>query len=67
MAAEAGATPNQVVLAWLLGRSRPRIIPIPGASSVAQLDEILGATGLKLDDSQVSRLNAAGRTSAIVT
>jgi aryl-alcohol dehydrogenase-like predicted oxidoreductase len=61
-----GATPNQVVLAWLLHR-QPRTIPIPGASSVAQLDEILGATELKLDDACLTRLNAAGRTSDIVT
>jgi aryl-alcohol dehydrogenase-like predicted oxidoreductase len=35
-------------LAWLLHR-QPAIIPVPGASSVAQLDEILAATELKLN------------------
>lgn len=61
VAADLGATPNQVVLAWLL-RRQPRIIPIPGASSVAQLEEILGATQLKLDESCMTRLNEAGRS-----
>jgi aryl-alcohol dehydrogenase-like predicted oxidoreductase len=60
VATELGATPNQVVLAWLLNQ-RPRIIPIPGASSVEQLDEILVATELKLDDAQLGRLDQAGR------
>ena len=55
VAAELGASANQVVLAWLL-RGDPPVIPIPGASSVAQLDEILAATGLKLDDAQLARL-----------
>jgi aryl-alcohol dehydrogenase-like predicted oxidoreductase len=64
VAAELGATPNQVVLAWLL-RKQPRIIPIPGASSVAQLDEILAATELKLDNACLDRLNQAGRGGAV--
>ena len=54
-----GATVNQVVLAALM-RSDPPVIPIPGASSVAQLDEILGATELSLDDAQLARLSGAG-------
>ncbi|HLJ99456.1 MAG TPA: aldo/keto reductase [Streptosporangiaceae bacterium] len=53
-----GATANQVVLAWLL---RHGIIPIPGASSVAQLDEIIGATSLTLDDADLDQLDGAGR------
>jgi len=60
VAAEHGATPNQVVLAWML-RQKPRIMPIPGASSVEQLDEILAATELKLDEAQLDRLDQAGR------
>jgi aryl-alcohol dehydrogenase-like predicted oxidoreductase len=59
VAAELGASANQVVLAWLL-RSDPPVIPIPGASSVAQLDEILAATELKLDDAQFARLTGEG-------
>jgi aryl-alcohol dehydrogenase-like predicted oxidoreductase len=55
-----GATPNQVVLAWLLHR-QPALIPVPGASSVAQLDEILAATELKLNAETLDRLDRAGR------
>lgn len=57
VAAETGASPNQVVLAWLLGQ--PRVIPIAGVSSVAQLDEILAATELELADDQRKRLDEA--------
>jgi aryl-alcohol dehydrogenase-like predicted oxidoreductase len=60
VAAELGATPTQVALAWLMG-GRAQMIPVVGASSVAQLDEILGATGLELDQDVRERLDAAGR------
>lgn len=60
VAKELNATTSQVVLAWLLA-SRPSIIPIIGASSVAQLDELLGALDLTLDDETMARLDAAGR------
>ena len=39
----------------------PPIIPVVGASEVAQLDEILGAVDLRLDDDARERLDAAGR------
>lgn len=58
VAAELGATPNQVVLAWLLG-GHPPVLPVIGVSSVAQLDEALGALDLKLDPEQRRRLDAA--------
>jgi aryl-alcohol dehydrogenase-like predicted oxidoreductase len=60
VAAELGATPNQVVLAWLMG-GRPPVVPIVGASTVAQLDELLGAVDLHLDDDVRRRLDLAGR------
>ncbi|WP_367137380.1 aldo/keto reductase [Saccharothrix sp. HUAS TT1] len=56
VAAELGATVNQVVLAWLLRRG---IIPLVGATSVAQLEETLGALELKLDDDQAERMDSA--------
>jgi len=59
VAAELGATPTQVVLAWLL-QGRPPIIPVVGASTVAQLDEQLGAVDLRLDSEILDRLDAAG-------
>jgi aryl-alcohol dehydrogenase-like predicted oxidoreductase len=60
VAAELGATPSQVVLAWLM-QGRPPMIPVVGASTVAQLDELLGATELHLDGATRQRLDAAGR------
>ncbi|GAA3441751.1 aldo/keto reductase [Planomonospora venezuelensis] len=58
VAAELGATPNQVVLAWLTGGS-PAVVPIVGVSGLAQLEEAIGAAGLKLDDELRARLDAA--------
>ena len=59
VAAETGATVNQVVLAWMIGGELP-VIPLVGASSVAQLEESLGAVDLELSADQRSRLDAAG-------
>ncbi|GAA1142163.1 aryl-alcohol dehydrogenase-like predicted oxidoreductase [Kitasatospora gansuensis] len=59
VAAETGATPNQVVLSWLIGGEVP-VIPLVGASSVAQLDESLAAVDLDLTADQRDRLDAAG-------
>lgn len=47
VAAQAGVTPNQLALAWLL-RGTPAVIPILGVSEVAQLDEALGAYDVPL-------------------
>jgi aryl-alcohol dehydrogenase-like predicted oxidoreductase len=58
VAKEAGATVNQVVLAWLTGPEVP-MIPLVGASSVAQLDESLAAVDLELAAGQRARLDAA--------
>jgi len=59
VAKDAGATVNQVVLAWLTGADVP-VIPLIGASSVAQLDESLAAVDLELTTQQRARLDAAG-------
>ena len=59
VAAETGATVNQVVLAWLMGGELP-VIPLVGASSVAQLEESLGAADLELSAEQRARLDQAG-------
>jgi aryl-alcohol dehydrogenase-like predicted oxidoreductase len=58
VATEAGATVNQVVLAWLIGGDVPAI-PLVGASSVAQLNESLAAVDLELTADQRSQLDAA--------
>jgi aryl-alcohol dehydrogenase-like predicted oxidoreductase len=59
VAKDAGATVNQVVLAWLIGGQIP-VIPLVGASSVAQLDESLAAVDLELTTEQRATLDAAG-------
>jgi pyridoxine 4-dehydrogenase len=53
-----GSTPAQVSLAWLLRRS-PALLPIPGTSSVAHLEENCGAAVVKLTEEQFKRLGAA--------
>ncbi|WP_307814456.1 aldo/keto reductase [Glycomyces sp. YM15] len=58
VAAETGATRNQVVLAWLAGHAAP-VIPLVGVSSVAQLDEVAAGLDLKLDAAQWERMSAA--------
>jgi aryl-alcohol dehydrogenase-like predicted oxidoreductase len=53
-----GASPAQVALAWLI--ARPAVTaPIASATSVAQLDELLGAVPLTLPHEAVARLDAA--------
>jgi aryl-alcohol dehydrogenase-like predicted oxidoreductase len=58
VAAETGATVNQVVLSWLIGGEIP-VVPLVGASSVAQLDESLAALDLELSTDQRARLDGA--------
>jgi len=58
VAAETGATVNQVVLAWLMGGDIPSI-PLVGFSSGAQLEESLGAVDLELTAEQRTRLDSA--------
>lgn len=50
-----GATVAQLALAWLLRRS-PVMVPIPGTSSVAHLEENLGAADIALTDEQFHAL-----------
>ncbi|MFI5693613.1 aldo/keto reductase [Kribbella sp. NPDC051586] len=57
---QTGATANQVVLSWLMDADIP-IIPLVGASSVAQLDETLAAADLELTPEQRHILDAAGQ------
>ena len=60
VAAEAGRSPAQVALAWLRQRPIP-IIPIVGARRLEQFRDNLASLDLKLDESQVRRLDAASR------
>lgn len=56
VAAELGATPAQVALAWLLDRS-PVVLPIPGTGSIGHLEENVAAAGLRLSGDQRKRLD----------
>ncbi len=51
------ATPAQIALAWLLKRS-PVMLPIPGTSSVAHLEDNLGGAGIELSDEEFEGLKA---------
>jgi len=57
LAAEAGCTPAQLALAWLLARG-PHIVPIPGTTNAAHLAENLGAADVALAPAIVDRLDA---------
>jgi aryl-alcohol dehydrogenase-like predicted oxidoreductase len=57
IADERGATPAQVAISWLLGRS-PAVIPIPGTRSPERLEENLGALGLELSEYELAKLDA---------
>jgi aryl-alcohol dehydrogenase-like predicted oxidoreductase len=59
-AAAHDATPGQVALAWLLHRS-PVMLPIPGTSSVAHLEENVAAAELQLSDDELARLDDASK------
>jgi aryl-alcohol dehydrogenase-like predicted oxidoreductase len=48
LAAERGASPFQIALAWLLDQS-PAILPIPGATRAASIVDSAGAADLELD------------------
>ena len=58
VAAETGATPAQVALAWTA--AQPGVTaPIASATSMAQLEELIGAMTLELDAGQLERLRTA--------
>lgn len=63
IAAESKMTPSQLALAWLLRRS-PVILPIPGTSQVAHLEENVATAAIKIDDGifhELSKLAGKGK------
>lgn len=60
IAARHAATPGQIAIAWLLQRS-PVILPIPGTTSVAHLEENARALSITLTADEFAQLDAAGR------
>ena len=57
LADRTGHSPTQLALAWLLQRSEV-MLPIPGTSSVAHLEENIAARDIALDEAAVSVLDA---------
>jgi aryl-alcohol dehydrogenase-like predicted oxidoreductase len=57
-AAQKGATPAQIALAWLLAK-KPWIVPIPGTTKLNRLEENLGAADVRLTETEVSALEEA--------
>jgi aryl-alcohol dehydrogenase-like predicted oxidoreductase len=59
VAGEIGATPNQVIIAWMR-QSDPPMLPIIAGSRPEQLIENVTALDITLDENQMERLNSAG-------
>jgi aryl-alcohol dehydrogenase-like predicted oxidoreductase len=59
IAADHHASPSQLALAWLLKRS-PVMLPIPGTSKVAHLEENVAAAEIELSDEEFDTLSKAG-------
>jgi len=57
IAAEVGATPSQVAIAWVLQQGDD-VVPIPGTKRRRFLEENVAATELRLNQRQLQRLNA---------
>jgi aryl-alcohol dehydrogenase-like predicted oxidoreductase len=58
LASRKGATPAQIALAWLLAQ-KPYIVPIPGGTKLAHLDDNLPAAELQLSDSDLREIDEA--------
>jgi aryl-alcohol dehydrogenase-like predicted oxidoreductase len=58
IAARKGATPAQIALAWLLAQ-KPWIVPIPGTTKLARLEENLGGADLDLTAADLQEIDAA--------
>jgi aryl-alcohol dehydrogenase-like predicted oxidoreductase len=55
-----GATPGQIAIAWLLKRS-PVMLPIPGTSKLAHLEENVAAAKITLSDAEFAGIDKAAR------
>ncbi len=64
IAADKGATPAQIALAWLL--AKPWIVPIPGTTKLHRLTENLGAAAVVLSEADLQQIGAALDSIAIV-
>ena len=58
IAAQKGATPAQIALAWLLVQ-KPWIVPIPGSRKLERLDENIGAAAVELSSADLGEIEKA--------
>ena len=58
IAQRTGGSPAQIAIAWLLRRS-PVMLPIPGTSKVAHLDDNMRAASLEISDAEMQALSSA--------
>lgn len=64
VAGDAGCTPAQAAIAWLLSR-RPYVVPLPGSKQRRWLDENLGSMSVDLTPAAVERLDSAFATGTV--
>ncbi|WP_207509946.1 aldo/keto reductase [Telluribacter humicola] len=64
IAQQKNATPAQIALAWLLAK-KPWIVPIPGTTKLARLEENLGAVGVRLTADDLDQIEKAASNIAI--
>jgi len=64
LAAERGATPSQLAIAWVLARGAS-LVPLVGARTRAQLRDSLGALDLRLSPEDLARLESAVPAAAV--
>lgn len=57
VAADKGATPAQIALAWLLAQ-RPYVVPIPGTTKLHRLEENIGAAAIDLTPAELADIQA---------
>ncbi|MBB3147475.1 aryl-alcohol dehydrogenase-like predicted oxidoreductase [Phyllobacterium trifolii] len=60
LASAHGAGPSQIALAWVLKRS-PVMLPIPGTSRAAHLEENIAAAAIELSSEEFAALDAEGK------
>jgi aryl-alcohol dehydrogenase-like predicted oxidoreductase len=64
IARQKNATPAQIALAWLLAQ-KPWIVPIPGTTQLARLDENIGAVAVELTPGDLNQIeNAVSKLTA---
>ncbi len=64
LAAEAGCTPAQLALAWVLSRG-DHVVPIPGTTSIAHLRDDVAAVGVTVDPGLLARASALIDTTTV--